>query len=152
MKAAPNLPVDETVITAEGLQPRGGPGAEPGAASRSSSWANLSSLGLNLQHRICPTNIARKSVSKMEAFSIRLRLEVLLLDQSISILSVKITAAAELSAPAPAPGPPSRGKIHVSDLPTWENVSLCEPSSSPLLTTFYHPYIIRLFVVCPLNI
>ena len=31
MKAAPNLPVDETVITAEGLQPRGGPGA--GAAS-----------------------------------------------------------------------------------------------------------------------
>ena len=122
MKAAPNLPVDETVITAEGLQPRGG----PGAASQSSSWANLSSLGLNLQHRICPSNIARKSVCKMKASGrcIRLRLEVLLLDQSISILSVKITAAAELSAPAPAPGPPSRGKIHVSDLPTWE---FCEP-------------------------
>ena len=147
----PRLPVDETVITAEGLQPRGGPGAEPGAASRSSSWANLSSLGLNLQHRICPLPFKyclQKCMQNEGILCIRLRHEVLLLDQSISILSVKITAAAELSAPAPAPGPgpPSRGKIHVSDLPTWENVSLCEPSSpiSPLS-------IIRLFVVCPLN-
>ena len=160
LHSSPRLPVDEALIRAEGLQlqPRGGRGRGHRARSRVSViiMAHPSSLGLD-HWEISSTEFALQILrAKLYA---KWRHPSCVYDydsQSCSLInpSPSCQRGSRLLPSCPPPPPPrarpATVKYTCQSCCHGNFVRLCEPS--PLLTTFCLLYIIRLFVVYPLNI